>query len=64
MAWMLTLFWIFFHLVVSVCSERQGPHNDKVCIVSPYDLNDVANFETDILFLASDLTGILMSNKD
>ena len=59
-----TLFGILFHMVVSVCSERQGTHNDKVCIVSPYDLNDVANFETDILFLASDLTGILMSNKD
>jgi hypothetical protein len=53
MAWMLTLFGVIFHAMVNVCRKWKGSHDDQVCIISPYDLHDVANFEADVLYLAT-----------
>ena len=51
MTWMLTLFGILFHAMISVCRRRKGTHDAQVCIASLYNLYDVAHFKADSLFL-------------
>ena len=50
---MFTFFEILFHLVVSVCSERQGTHYAQVRIFPVNCLHDVTYFEADVLLLAT-----------